>query len=159
MNKANRTPPLSSVSTDKLPQMFSYFFCEKVSTIQHNINSCVSCAPTGLVDQLFSGDPLTQFSAVSETAVSALLKKMAPKSCDLYSIHSISFDCSDEIQFSKSVWNLGMIFNGKLLMKQQFSKVCQSTYLELCRIRSVRHVLTDEATKALVTSLVLSRLD
>ena len=39
MNKANRTPPLSSVSTDKLPQMFSYFFCEKVSTIQHNINS------------------------------------------------------------------------------------------------------------------------
>ena len=30
-----------------------------------------------MVDQLFSGDPLTQFSAVSETAVSALSKKMA----------------------------------------------------------------------------------
>ena len=52
-----------------------------------------------------------------------------------------------------------MIFNDKLSMKQQVSKVCQSTYLELRRIGSLRHVLTDEATKALVTSLVLSGLD
>ena len=44
-------------------------------------------------------------------------------------------------------------------MKQEVSKVCQSTYLELRRISSVRHVLTDEATKTLVTSLVLPRLD
>ena len=52
-----------------------------------------------------------------------------------------------------------MIVDNKLSMKQQISKVCQSTYLELRRISSLRHVLTDEATKALVISLVLSRLD
>ena len=34
----------------------------------------------------------------------------------------------------------------------------QSTYLELHRVSSVRHVLTAEATKTFVTSLVLSRL-
>ena len=52
-----------------------------------------------------------------------------------------------------------MIFDDKLSMKHQVSKVCQSTYLELRRISSVRHVLAVEATKTLVTSLVLSRLE
>ncbi|WP_419595662.1 hypothetical protein, partial [Thiolapillus sp.] len=52
----------------------------------------------GFADQLFSGKPLTHFSAVSETAVSALLKKMACKTCDLDPIPtSLLFDCSDEI--------------------------------------------------------------
>ena len=31
-----------------------------------------------------------------------------------------------EIQFTKSVRNLGLIFDDKLSMKQQVSKVCQS---------------------------------
>ena len=64
-----------------------------------------------------------------------------------------------EIQFSKSVQNLGMIFDDKLSMKQQVSQVCQSAYLELSRISLVRHVLTVQATKTLGTYLVLSRLD
>ena len=64
-----------------------------------------------------------------------------------------------EIQFSKSVRNLGVIFYAKLLTKQQVRKVCQSTFLELRRIGSVRHVFTVEATKTLVTSLVLPCLD
>ena len=52
-----------------------------------------------------------------------------------------------------------MIFDDRLSMKQQVSKICQSAYLELCRISSIRHVLTVDATKTLVTSLVLSCLD
>ena len=55
--------------------------------------------------------------------------------------------------------SLTLSFDDKLSMKQQVSKICQSTYLELRRISSVRHVLTVNATKTLVTSLVLSRLD
>ena len=42
-----------------------------------------------------------------------------------------------------------MIFNGMLSVKQQVSKLCQSTYLELSRISSVRHVLTVLATRTL----------
>ena len=37
--------------------------------------------------------------------------------------------------------------------------MCQSAYLEHCRISSIRHVLTVDATKTLVTFLVLSCLD
>ena len=44
-------------------------------------------------------------------------------------------------------------------MKQQVSKICQSAYLELHRISWIRHVLAVDATKILVTSLVLSRLN
>ena len=44
-------------------------------------------------------------------------------------------------------------------MKQQVSKICKSVYLEPRRISSVRHVLTVDASKTLVTSLILSRLD
>ena len=82
----------------QLPQRFSDFFCQKVSTIRQNIDSCSSAAPPRLADQLFSGKPLTHFSAVSETAVSALLQKMACKTCDLDPIPtSLLFDCFEEI--------------------------------------------------------------
>ena len=50
---------------------------------------------------------------------------------------------------------------GKLypIMKQQVDRICQTAYLEIRRIRSVCQFLTIEATKILVTSLVLSCLD
>ena len=63
------------------------------------------------------------------------------------------------IYIENSVRNLGVIFDNKLSMKQKVSKICQSAYLELRRISSFRHVLTADATKTLVTALVLSRLD
>ena len=65
----------------------------------------------------------------------------------------------NDICFSRSVRKLGVIFDNELSMKQEVSKICQSAYLGLCRISSIRHVLTVEATETLVTSLVLSRLD
>ena len=98
MNKTKCTQIPSSVPIAQLPQRFSDFFCQKISTIRQNIDSCSSTAPPGFVDQLFAGKPLTHFSAVSETAVSALLKKRACKTCDLDPIPtSLLFDCSDEI--------------------------------------------------------------
>ena len=65
----------------------------------------------------------------------------------------------NDICFSRSVQNLGVVFDDKLSMKQQVCKICQSAYLELRRISSIRHVLTVDATQTLVTSLVLSHLD
>ena len=61
--------------------------------------------------------------------------------------------------FQDQSGNLDVIFDDKLSMKQQVSKIRQSAYLELRRNSSIRHVLTVDATKTLVTSLVLSRLD
>jgi hypothetical protein len=44
-------------------------------------------------------------------------------------------------------------------MKHHVTKVCQSAYIELKRIGSIRPYLTEEATKTLVSSYILSRLD
>ena len=65
----------------------------------------------------------------------------------------------NDIRFWRSVQNLGVTFDDKLSMKQRVSKTCQSADLKLRRISSVIHILTADATKTLVTSLVLSGLD
>ena len=44
-------------------------------------------------------------------------------------------------------------------MKKHVIKICQTAYFELKRISSIRRFLTEDATKTLVTSNILSRLD
>ena len=61
--------------------------------------------------------------------------------------------------FSNAARNLGVIFDSQLALKEQVNKLCQFAYLEIRRIGSTQHYLSFEATKTLVSSLVLSRLD
>ena len=65
---------------------------------------------------------------------------------------------SHNIPFSDSARNLGFILDSKLSMKKHM-KICQTAYFELKRISSIRRFLTEDATKILVTSYILSRLD
>jgi hypothetical protein len=64
-----------------------------------------------------------------------------------------------DIPFSDSVRDLGVMFDSKLSMKSHVNKVCQVTYYELRKISTIRHYLSQQATKTLVTTLILSRLD
>jgi hypothetical protein len=57
------------------------------------------------------------------------------------------------------VRNLGVTLDQTLSFKKYVSSICRTCYLELRRISSVRHLLSEEATKTLVCSFVLSRLD
>ena len=66
---------------------------------------------------------------------------------------------SHNIPFSDSARNLGLILDSKLSMKKHVIKICQTSYFELKRISSIRRFLTEDATKTLVTSYILSRLD
>ena len=50
-------------------------------------------------------------------------------------------------------------FDSELALKEQVNKLCQLAYMEIRRIGSIRQDLSVEATKTLVSSLVLSRLD
>ena len=86
----------------------------------------------------------------------------------LFSPPSISQSCtlptsipvgSHSISFATAARNLGFTLDTELSMKKHISKVCQATFFELKRISSIRRYLTDEATKTLVTSCILSRLD
>ena len=71
---------------------------------------------------------------------------------------SITLD-SHSIPFSDSARNLGFILDSKLSIKKHVIKICQTAYFELKRISSVCRFLTEDATKTLVTSYILSRLD
>ena len=64
-----------------------------------------------------------------------------------------------ETVFSDKLRNLGFIFDSNLTMKQHVIKICQTAYYELKRVSSIRRYLTEDATKQLVTSCVLSRWD
>ena len=69
---------------------------------------------------------------------------------------------SHSIPFSDSAKNLGFILDSKLsmiCMKKHIIKICQTAYFELKRISSIRRFLTEDTTKILVTSYILSRLD
>ena len=73
-------------------------------------------------------------------------------------IHSSNID-SEEILFSESVRDLGVVLNSRLSFKQHVSRVCRTAYYELRRIGSIRRYLTCEATEVIIKACVLSRLD
>ena len=66
---------------------------------------------------------------------------------------------SHNILFPDSARNLGFILDSKLSMKKHVIKICQTTYFKLKHISSIRRFFTEDATKTLVTSYILSRLD
>ena len=66
---------------------------------------------------------------------------------------------SHNIPFSDSARNLGFILDSKLSIKKHVIKICQTAYFELKRVSSIRRFLTEDASKTLVTSYFLSRLD
>ena len=71
---------------------------------------------------------------------------------------SVSLEGCD-ISLSSAVRNLGVILDQTLSFNQHISSVCRTCYLELRRISSIRHYLSEDATKTLICSFVLSRLD
>ena len=67
--------------------------------------------------------------------------------------------CGTTINFKQSLRNLGVTFDNTLSLHQHVMNTCRAAYLELRRISSIRSLLSLEATKTLMSSLVLSRLD
>ena len=67
--------------------------------------------------------------------------------------------CQATISFSDSVRNLGFYLDKDLSTKEHINFIGKTTSLEIRRISTIRHYLTDDATKILAVSLVLSRID
>ena len=63
------------------------------------------------------------------------------------------------IEFSKSLRNLGIIFDNSFSLHHHIMNTCRAAYIELRRISSIRHFLSVDATKTLMCSLMLSKLD
>ena len=64
-----------------------------------------------------------------------------------------------DIQPSKSVRNLGVVYDPGLLMDKHITMVSRAANMHIRNIGSIRRYLSPEAAKVLVHSLVISRLD
>ena len=71
----------------------------------------------------------------------------------------ISFDLPSHhflLRLSQEPWFLP---RQGLSMKEHINFTCKTAFLEIRRISTIRHYLTDDATKTLVVSFALSRID
>ena len=62
-------------------------------------------------------------------------------------------------EFSGTICNLDFIFDSNLSMKQHIIKTCKAAYTEIRCLSSIHQYLTEDTTKTLVNSCILSRLD
>ena len=75
-------------------------------------------------------------------------------------IEDLSVTVGDsKVKQSVKVKNLGAIFDSNMNMEDHVNSVCRSCYLHLRQIGRIQKYLTIDASKQLVTSLVISRLD
>ena len=63
------------------------------------------------------------------------------------------------IHLSSTVCILGVTLDQNLSFQQHVSRTCQICNLELRRINSIRHYLSQNALKTLISALTLSRVD
>ena len=64
-----------------------------------------------------------------------------------------------EMKTSDCVRNLGVLDDRHMTLEQHVTKLCRAANYQLKRIGSIRRYLTCDATKSLVNSLVVSRID
>ena len=81
-----------------------------------------------------------------------------------HSQQSLSFRFSVDlngtsIHLSSAVCNLGVTLDQNLSFQQHVSRTCPICYLELRRINSIRHYLSQDALKTLICAFILSRIN
>ena len=131
---ADDTQLYSSASPDQLPSMLT------------RVEQCIIDVKNWMIANKLQ---------LNDTKTEALLVS-SKKNANLP--HSLSVNHAS-VPFVPAARNLGVMFDSSVAMRDQVNKICQSAYFDIRRIGSIRHYLSTDATKTLVTSLVLSRLD
>ena len=101
--------------------------------------------------------PGCQTTCSNDTKTKALQVSTSLSACSVFP-STILLETTP-VTFSDHVRDLGFHLDQTLSLQYHIMKTCQSAYLELRRISSIRRYLTESATKTVVTSCVLSKLD
>ena len=91
---------------------------------------------------------------LNDDKTEAMIVSSGRKSTSLFFLPRL-YNCT----LSDSVKNLGVTLDCHLTMKTRVSNLVRSANFELRCISSIRHLLSTDATKTLVSAFVLSRLD
>ncbi|WP_419612594.1 reverse transcriptase domain-containing protein, partial [Thiolapillus sp.] len=128
----------------------------QVSVPPSNIQSAISSLETCLSD--IQTWMLENKLKLNNDKTEALLLRSSSKSFSVGKPTTISV-CGCEISFSSSARNLGFYIRDDMSVELHIKNVCRSAYSELRRISTIRHLLSVDSTKTLVSAFVLSRLD
>ena len=63
------------------------------------------------------------------------------------------------ISFSTTAKNLGFQFTDDMRIDAHVQDICRKTYIDMRRICSIRHLLSIDATKTMLSAFVLPKLD
>ena len=64
-----------------------------------------------------------------------------------------------DIKFASQVKNLSITSDCYLTLHHHVTNICESAYVELRRIASIRQYLSSDATKTLISAFALSKVD
>ena len=116
-------------------------------TLAQTIESCISDVKVWVVQNELQ---------LNDDKMTTILLTGSGPGIDLHSSLCVG---ESDIPFPDASRNLSAIFHSQLALKERVNKLCQQAYLEIRLIGSIRRYLSSEATKTLVSSLVLPRLD
>ena len=115
----------------------------------HSMQSCISDAKA-----LASANMLKQNDYKTE-----LMLVTSKISKHLHSLPTSITLRNAQIPFKPSVKNLGFTLDCHLTMNARESNIARTCYFELCRLASIRRLMTSTATATLVSAFVLSIID
>ena len=127
-----------------------------VSVPPSNIQSAISSLETCLSD--IQTWMLENKLKLNNDQTEALLLRSSSKSFSVSKPTTISV-CGREIYISSSARILSFYHRDDMRVELHIKNVCRSAYSEIRRISTVRHLLSADSTKTLVSAFVLTRLD
>ena len=99
MGKAKQCPLLCFYPAHQLAQVFSDYFCGKITGIRYTLDrQAIVSQPHNVRGRLYSGVLFTHFDVMYEDFVHRTMMNMSPKTCDLEPIlTTVLFDCIDDV--------------------------------------------------------------
>ena len=115
----------------------------------YNINKCISDIRTWMITNCLKiNNSKTEFLIIR-----SLFSKVASLQDFTISVGGSSICCS---QTARNLW---VNFDSVMNLESHIDHVCKIAYMNLCNIRQIRNVLTDQSAAQLIHVLISSRID
>ena len=128
-------------------QIYSSSSLSVMSATIHNMEKCICDVKSWMICNKLQMNNKTE--AVLKATQQTYLSHALPSTLNINGI---------PIEFSKSLRNLGIIFDNSFSLHQNIMNTCKTAYIEMKRISSIRHFLSVDTTKTLMCSLMLTKV-
>ena len=129
-------------------QLYNFALLNDLESLLQKLITCVAA-----VNDWMIANKLKMNNDKTEIMLAGTLSKL-----NQIDVKNISFD-GVNVTLSSKVKNLGVILDEQFTMDQAVSQVRKSCYFEMRKIAHLRPLISEDSTKQLISSFVLSKLD